>query len=121
MLKIGSAEDGITTVVSDQIAAPEHIRMLQQGLQHCVSDGLFKKAGNEQVDVAACGRRLHIAETTYRLELCGYFPVQAPQYTIMVVLEKENIPASAGGMCGPLFSRIVDGLCSIEQAKINKK
>ena len=121
MVKIGSAEDGITTVISDQIAAPEHIRMLQQGLQHCVSDGLFKKAGNEQVDVAACGRRLHIAETTYRLELCGYFPVQAPQYTIMVVLEKENIPASAGGMCGPLFSRIVDGLCSIEQAKINKK
>ena len=34
-----------------------------------------------------------------------------PQYTIMVVLEKENIPASAGGMCGPLFSRIVSGLC----------
>ena len=110
MVKIGNAEDGTVSVINAQIAAPEHIRMLQQGLQHCVSDGLFKKAGNDQVAVAACGRRLHIAETTYRLELCGYFPVQHPEYTIMVVMEKENIPASAGGMCGPLFSRIVSGL-----------
>lgn len=25
-------------------------------------------------------------------------------------LEKDGLPASAGGMCGPLFSQIVDGL-----------
>jgi len=110
MVKICNAEDSTVTIVNDHIASPEHIRMLQQGLEHCVSEGLFEKSGNEQVDVAACGRRLQIAEMTYRLELCGYFPVQDPQYTIMVVLEKENIPASAGGMCGPLFSRIVSGL-----------
>lgn len=112
MLKICNAEDTTSTVINEQIASPEHIRMLQQGLEHCVTEGMFKKAGHEQVDVAACGRTLKIADTTYRLELCGYFPVQDPQYTVMVVLEKENIPASAGGMCGPLFSRIVNGLLS---------
>ena len=112
MLKICNTEDTTVTVINEQIASPEHIRMLQQGLEHCVTEGMFKKAGHEQVDVAACGRTLKIADTTYRLELCGYFPVQDPQYTIMVVLEKENIPASAGGMCGPLFSRIVNGLLS---------
>ena len=110
MVKICNAEDTTATVINEQIASPEHIRMLQQGLEHCVTEGMFKKAGNEQVDVAACGRTLKIADTTYRLELCGYFPVQNPQYTIMVVLEKENIPASAGGMCAPLFSQIVNGL-----------
>ena len=111
MVMICNAEDS-TITINNHIASPEHIRMLQQGLEHCVSEGLFRKAGNEQVRVAACGRTLHIADTTYRLELCGYFPASNPQYTIMVVMEKENIPASAGGMCGPLFSRIVSGLLS---------
>ena len=110
MVKICNPEDSAITVISEQIASPEHIRMLQQGLEHCVSEGLYKKAGSEHVDVAACGRRLQIADTAYRLELCGYFPVTNPQYTIMVVMEKENIPASAGGMCGPLFRRIAEGL-----------
>ena len=112
MVKICNAEDSTVTIINNHLASLEHIRMLQQGLEHCVSTGMFKKARNEEIDVAACGRTLRIADTTYRLELCGYFPVQNPQYTIMVVLEKENIPASAGGMCGPLFSRIVSGLLS---------
>ncbi len=112
MMKICNAEDTTATVINEQIASPEHIRMLQQGLEHCVTEGMFRKAGHEEVDVAACGRTLKIADTTYRLELCGYFPAQNPQYTIMVVLEKENIPASAEGMCGPLFRQIADGLLS---------
>ena len=110
MVKICNSEDSTITVINEQIASPEHIRMLQQGLEHCVSEGMYKKAGSELVDVAACGRRLQINDTAYRLELCGYFPVKNPQYTIMVVMEKENLPASAGGMCGPLFRRIEEGL-----------
>ena len=109
-MKITNAEDTAVTVINEQIAAPEHVRMVQRGLERCVTEGLFKKAVNKHVDTAACGRRLELSDTAYRLELCGYFPVQNPQYTIMVVLEKQGLPASAGGMCGPLFSRIVDGL-----------
>jgi cell division protein FtsI (penicillin-binding protein 3) len=112
MVKIGN---GTASVINEHMAVPEHIRMLQHGLEHCVSEGLFTKAGNEHVGVAACGRTLHITDTKYRLELCGYFPLQHPRYTIRVVLEKENNPASAGGMCGPLFSRIVDGLLSYHE------
>lgn len=108
MVKICNSEDSTITVISEQIASPEHIRMLQQGLKRCVSEGIYKKAGSEHVDVAACGRRLQINDTAYRLELCGYFPVKNPQYTIMVVMEKENLPASAGGTCGPLFRRIAE-------------
>lgn len=112
MVKISNSEDSTVTIINEQIEFPEHICMLQQGLEHCVSEGLYNKAGSEHVDVAACGRVLKIADTTYRLELCGYFPVTNPQYTIMVVMEKENLPASAGGMCGPLFRQIADGLLS---------
>ena len=44
------------------------------------------------------------------MELCGYFPADNPEYTVMVVMEKEGIPASAGGMCGPVMHEIVDTL-----------
>ena len=109
MVKIcGSDED--VTVIHDQICYPEYIKPVQRAMERCVSDGIYKKAGNEYIDVAACGRTLRIEETRYRMELCGYFPINNPQYTIMVVLEKDGLPASAGGMCGSLFSQIVDGL-----------
>lgn len=57
-------------------------------MERCVSDGIYKKAGNEYTDVADCGRTFIIHDTTYRLELCGYFPTKHPKYIIMVVMEK---------------------------------
>lgn len=95
-------------VLDDQIAAPEHIATLQQGLKQAVSRGLFRKAGREYTDVAACGRTFWAGKKTRRMELCGYFPADNPLYTIMVVLEKNGIPASAGGMCGPIMANTID-------------
>lgn len=112
MVKLCEPDDSTITVIHEQIAPPEIIRQVQEGLEHCVSDGLYKKAGNEYTDVAACGRSLRLADNKYRLEMCGYFPTRNPKYTIMVVMEKDGLPASAGGMCGPLFSQVVVGLLS---------
>ena len=95
-------------VLDDQIAAPEHIATLQQGLQQAVSRGLFRKAGREYTDVAACGRTFWADKKTRRMELCGYFPADNPIYTIMVVLEKNGLPASSGGMCGPIMANTID-------------
>lgn len=109
MVKIcGPEEDA--TIIHDQICYPEYIEPVQRAMERCVTDGIYKKAGNEYTDVAACGRTLRIEDTRYRMELCGYFPTKNPQYTIMVVMEKNGLPASAGGVCGPLFSQIVVGL-----------
>ena len=110
MVEICEPDEIDVTVISDQIAYPEYIKLVQQAMERCVSEGLFQKAGNEYRDVAACGRTLRITDTTYRLELCGYFPTKNPQYTIMVVVEKDGLPAGANGMCGPLFSQVVVGL-----------
>ena len=107
MVKICDAEETNITVIEDQICYPEYIEPVQRAMERCVSDGIFKKAGSEYTDVAACGRTLRIDDTRYRLEMCGYFPTKNPKYTIMVVMEKEGLPASAGGMCGPLFRHIV--------------
>ena len=98
------------TVINEQIADKEYIEALQRGLRHGVTDGLFKKTASEFTDVAACGRTFMIDKKTWRMELCGYFPADNPEYTVMVVMEKEGIPASAGGMCGPVMHEIVDTL-----------
>ncbi len=109
MVKICGPEDDVT-VIHDQICYPEYIKPVQRAMERCVSEGIYKRARNEYIDVAACGRTLRFQDNSFRMELCGYFPAKSPQYTIMVVMEKDGLPASAGGMCGPLFSQIVDGL-----------
>ena len=110
MVKICDHNETDVTVIHDQICYPEYIKLVQRAMERCVSDGIYKKAGNEYTDVAACGRTLRIGDTRYRLELCGYFPGDKSKYTVMVVMEKDGLPASAGGMCGPIMSEIADTL-----------
>lgn len=108
---VSEGEDG--RVIQEQIAQPQHIKELQVGLEHCVSQGLMRKAGRDYVKVSACGRTFNLTDNYRRMELCGYFPSDNPLYTIMVVMEKEGLPASAGGMCGPIFARTVDLLVDL--------
>lgn len=103
---VSEGEDGI--VLQEQISEPQYIKMLQVGLEHSVSQGLMRKAGRDYVKVSACGRTFIKEGNHRRMELYGYFPSDEPLYTIMVVLEKEGLPASAGGMCGPIFAEVVD-------------
>ena len=97
-------------VIREQIAQPEHIRLLQAGLRHTVSDGIFKGAGRSYTNVSAHGCTFKIADGGHRMELCGYFPSEDPLYTIMVILEKKSLPASAGGMCGEIMVQTIDTL-----------
>lgn len=111
--------DGENVVVLDSLIAPvEHIYSFQQGLEKTVSEGLGKKSGSRFTRVAAKGRTFILAEknesTRYRMEICGYFPAEAPQYTLMVVMEKNGLPASAGGQCGPVMSRIIEAALGIQ-------
>ena len=95
-------------ILQEQIAEPQYIKKLQMGLEHCVSQGLMRKAGHFYTKVSACGRTFITDGNHRRMELYGYFPSDEPLYTIMVILEKEGLPASAGGMCGPIFAQTVD-------------
>jgi cell division protein FtsI (penicillin-binding protein 3) len=103
-------EGNDVNVLNDQIADPQHIETLQKGLQRAVSRGLFKRAGREYTTVAACGRTFQTKGNHRRMELCGYFPADNPMYTIMVILEKDGLPASAGGMCSPIMASTIDAL-----------
>lgn len=110
---VSEGDNGI--IIQDQIALPQYIEELQMGLEHCVSQGLMRKAGRAYVKVSACGRTFILKENHRRMELFGYFPSDDPLYTIMVILEKEGLPASAGGLCGPIFAQTVDLLVETYQ------
>lgn len=97
-------------VLNEQIAEPTHIATLQKGLEHAVKRGLFRKAGRSYTSVAACGRTFYTKGNNRRMELCGYFPADNPMYSIMVILEKYGVPASAGSMCGPIMANTIDVL-----------
>lgn len=107
------SEGAYGNVIQEQMAQPQHIKELQVGLEHSVSQGLMRKAGRDYVKVSACGRTFNLTDNYRRMELCGYFPSEDPLYTIMVILEKDGLPASAGGMCGPIFARTVDLLVDL--------
>lgn len=109
MVKLQAEGDDVV-VFNEQMAEPVHIATLQKGLEHAVKHGLFRKAGRSYTSVAACGRTFYTKGNNRRMELCGYFPADNPMYTIMVVLEKYGVPASAGSMCGTIMANTIDVL-----------
>lgn len=109
MVKLQTEEDEVI-VLNEQVAEPVRIATLQRGLERAVSSGVFRKAGRSYTSVSACGRTFQTKGKKRRMELCGYFPTEYPLYTIMVILEKEGLPASANSMCGPIMANTIDVL-----------
>ena len=95
-------------ILNEQIAKPAHIEALQKGLHRAVTDGLFRNVRRNYTTVAACGRTIPTGENQRRMELCGYFPANNPLYTIMVIVEKNGLPASTGGICAPIMASTID-------------
>lgn len=99
-----------TTVISPQIASQANIDSLKQALQYVVTDGLGQPAKSDMVQVTGKTGTVQLEDGSYKLEFCGYFPADAPQYSIIVSIHKEGLPASGGLMAGDVFRLIVDTL-----------
>ena len=111
MLKVGEVE-----VINPQIASTKNIKLMQETLEHVVSRGLGRKAGTPLILVAGKTGTSHVNEyyegeafvTEYQLAFCGYFPADAPKYSMIVSMNKLGLPASGGGMAGALFHDITE-------------
>lgn len=99
-----------TTVISPQIGSQANIDSLKQALQYVVTDGLGQPAKSDKVQVAGKTGTVQLEDGSYKLEFCGYFPADAPLYSIIVSIHKEGLPASGGLMAGDVFRQIVDTL-----------
>lgn len=89
------------------IASKANTDSLKQALKYVVTDGLGQSAKSEKVQVAGKTGTLQLEDGNYIVEFCGYFPADNPQYSIIVSINKEDLPA-AGFMAGDVFRQIVD-------------
>ena len=106
-------------VQREQIAKPSTIKTMQTILTHVVSQGLGRKAGSESFLVAgktgtaqiSQGRGgYHAGVTHYLVSFAGFFPAAKPLYSRIVCIQKRGLPASGGGMSGPVFKEIAEGI-----------
>lgn len=97
-----------TTVINPQIASQANIDSLKQALEYVVTDGLGQPAKSNKVQVAGKTGTVQLEDGSYIVEFCGYFPANAPKYSIIVSIHKEELPASGGLMAGDVFRQIVD-------------
>ena len=111
-LKTGEIE-----ILNPQIANKANIKTMQVVLDHVVSQGLGRKAGTPLLRVAGKTGTSQVGEyefgeetyvNEYQLAFCGYFPANAPKYSMIVSINKLGLPASGGGMAGVVFHEIVE-------------
>lgn len=89
------------------IASKANTDSLKQALKYVVTDGLGQSVKSEKVQVAGKTGALQLEDGSYIVEFCGYFPADNPQYSIIVSINKEELPA-AGFMAGNVFKQIVN-------------
>jgi cell division protein FtsI (penicillin-binding protein 3) len=99
-------------------------KVVSEGLGAKAGSKLFKvsgKTGTAQVSQGVGGYKTGI--THYMVSFAGYYPSDNPQYSSIVVIEKSGLPASGGGQCGPVFSKIAHAIMAktlhreVEEAK----
>lgn len=103
-VKEGSMPDG------SKITSTTTIKKMKQVLRSVVTDGLGKPAGSDKFAVSGMFADTYLGDGKYCLQFCGYFPTESPQYTVLVTLNKEGLPASGGQMAGSLFKDVAEHL-----------
>ena len=97
-----------TTVINPQIASQANIDSLKQALEYMVTDGLGQSAKSNKTQVAGETGTIQFEDGSYIVEFCGYFPANAPQYSIIVSIHKERLPVSGGLIAGDVFRQITE-------------
>ena len=105
-------------VINPQIASKTNIASMKVVLEHVVSQGLGRKASTPILRVAGKTGTSQVKEyyygdnenpvCEYQVAFCGFFPADAPKYSMIVSMNKMALPASGGGMAGALFHDIVE-------------
>ena len=94
------------------ISGQTAIKSLKTAMERNAIEGLGKSASTKRVKIAGVQGTEAIPgsskNTEYIVEFCGYFPIDNPQYTVIVSMKKIGLPASGGGMAGNVFKQIAE-------------
>ena len=83
-----------TTVINPQIVSQANIDSLKQALEYVVTDGLGQPTKSDKIQIAGETGTVQLENGNYIVEFCGYFPANAPQYSIIVSIHKDGLPLS---------------------------
>lgn len=110
-------EEFPTEVINPKICSDKTLTQIREILRKVVSEGLAKPAGSKQFQVSGKTGTAQISQgtagyktgrTNYLVSFCGYFPSEAPKYSMIVSIQKPGLPASGGLMAGSVFGKIAE-------------
>lgn len=99
----------INSIANDEVnASPETVKTVKSVLRKYVTEGLGMKANSGKVEISGMSATTKQEDGSWWIEFCGYFPSSNPQYTMIVTMKKNEMPASGGAMCGVVFKEIAE-------------
>lgn len=98
----------LSLALVNKIAANTGNDSLKSALRYTVTDGLGKPAHTEKVKIAGMSGTTQQEDGSYWVEFCGYFPADNPQYSMIVSIHKDTLPASGGAMAGSVLKEIAE-------------
>lgn len=107
MIKTTDKEDSVV-VVNPQIAKTENIESMKSVLRYSITDGLGMKANSDKVKIAGACATTEVDDGSVYGDFIGYFPAEAPAYTVLVSVQRNGFPASGGSMGGTIFKEIAE-------------
>lgn len=109
----------------DRIASPEAISKIKAMMRRVVSERQGTGHGMNSDIVSISGKTgtaviNHDTPQEYHVvSFCGFFPSDAPKYSIIVVIRApgKDFPPSGGRMAGPVVKPIAERLVSMEESR----
>ncbi|MDO4691251.1 MAG: penicillin-binding transpeptidase domain-containing protein [Porphyromonadaceae bacterium] len=113
------------TVLKESICKPSTLTALQDMLRKVVTDGTGRSLRTDVVAISGKSGTAQIAQggsysgpdgKTHQVSFCGYFPSEAPRYSMIVVIRNPSKEFAAGGgsMAGPVIRDLAERLISME-------
>lgn len=101
-------------VIREQMCKPSTIKDLHEALLNTVEKGTAKMARSKHFHVSGKTGTAQIwtnqgNTSKYFVSFVGYFPSEAPKYS-MIVCVKKSAPAYGGTHCCPVFKKVAEGV-----------
>lgn len=110
-------EENPIVTVREHMAKPEAIKNIQDCLQSVVAKGTGQRAASKHFSVSGKTGTAQIWEGGHKtgaflVTFVGYFPSEAPKYSMIVCMRKDNGPAGGAINCAPIFKKIAESIMS---------
>lgn len=95
-------------IAQGTIGDKETIDNIRHALEYSVTNGMGKLAISDMVNVAGATGTIQQPNGEYTTEFYGYFPAEAPQYSVIVTINMKERTINSGAMAGGILRQIAE-------------